>query len=177
MNFIANYKFKIWSNSCIVRDLWQFVVYHFLVRIAIHINLWLVYSSYYATSRSSRLIFMKFACLVRVHTWVNLIVFGNNPPNRTTDMGKNVPPKLVRGKNFKTIFGTPFPTEKVIFIFVVQCPIPWKIIMPPKNYFSRLFWKMFFSKELLNEKYSKPHFLQKRLVHWILSPHKFGESL
>ncbi len=33
--------------------------------------------------------------LVRVHPWMNPIVFGNNRPNRTTDMGENVPPKLV----------------------------------------------------------------------------------
>ncbi len=31
-------------------------------------------------------IFMKFTWLVRVHLRVNLIVFGNSQPNRTTDM-------------------------------------------------------------------------------------------
>ncbi len=36
-------------------------------------------------------IFMKFTWLVRVHSWVTPIVFGNNRPNRTTYMGKNVP--------------------------------------------------------------------------------------
>ncbi len=41
-------------------------------------------------------IFMKFRWLVRVHSWVNPIVFGNSLPNRTTtDMGENVPPKRV----------------------------------------------------------------------------------
>ncbi len=40
--------------------------------------------------RSFELIFMKFTRLVRVHSWVNPIVFGNNRPNRTTGMGKNV---------------------------------------------------------------------------------------
>ncbi len=45
----------------------------------------------YDTSRSFELIFMKFTRLVRVHPWVNPIVFGNNQPNRTTDMGENVP--------------------------------------------------------------------------------------
>ncbi len=31
---------------------------------------------------------------MRVHSWVNPTDFGNNRPNRTTDMGGNVPPKL-----------------------------------------------------------------------------------
>ncbi len=47
------------------------------------------------TGRSFELIFMKFIPLMRVHSWVNPIVFGNNWPNRTADMGKNVLPKLV----------------------------------------------------------------------------------
>ncbi len=42
------------------------------------------------TGRSFDPIFMKFACLVRVHSWVNPIVFGHNRPNRTTYMGENV---------------------------------------------------------------------------------------
>ncbi len=49
----------------------------------------------YDTGRSFDPIFMKFTWLMRVHSWVNPIVFGNNRPNRTTDMGENVPPKPV----------------------------------------------------------------------------------
>ncbi len=49
----------------------------------------------YDTGRSFDPIFMKFTWLVRVHSKVDPIVFGNNRPNRTTDMGKNVPPKPV----------------------------------------------------------------------------------
>ncbi len=50
----------------------------------------------YDTGRSFDPIFMKFSWLVRVHSsWVNPIVFGNNRPNRTTDVGENVPPKPV----------------------------------------------------------------------------------
>ncbi len=49
----------------------------------------------YDSGRSSDPIFMKFTWLVRVHSWVNLIVFGNDRPNKTTDMGENVPPKPV----------------------------------------------------------------------------------
>ncbi len=47
------------------------------------------------TGRSFEPIFMKFTWLVQIHPWVNPIVFGNNQPNRTTDMGKNVAPKPV----------------------------------------------------------------------------------
>ncbi len=68
-------------------------------------------------------------------------------------------------KNFKTVFGTPFLTEKVI-------PIPRKMVMPSKNYFSQLFWKIlffFFFFKLLHKKYSKPHFFQKNF-YWFLSP-------
>ncbi len=40
----------------------------------------------------------------------------------------------------------------------------------PKNFFSQLVWKiLFFCKKLIWEKYSEPHFLQKRL-YWFLSP-------
>ncbi len=58
------------------------------------------------------------------HGWT-LFCFGNNQSNRTTDMGENMPPKLVFwlsfswyggfwGKNFEAVFGTPFPIIKVI---------------------------------------------------------------
>ncbi len=39
--------------------------------------------------------FMKFSWLMRIHSWVNPIVFGNSRANRTTDMGENVFPKPV----------------------------------------------------------------------------------
>ncbi len=68
------------------------------------------------------------------------------------------------GKSFKAVFGTPFPIEMVIFIFVVGHHVPWKMVMTLKNYFSRLFQQI-----LLSKKYSKPHFLQKSL-RWFLSP-------
>ncbi len=42
------------------------------------------------TCRSFELVFMKFT-----REWVDPIVFGNNRPNRTTDMGENVSPKPV----------------------------------------------------------------------------------
>ncbi len=40
-----------------------------------------------------QIFFMKFACLIRVHPWVNPIVFGRNQPNRITNMGENVTTK------------------------------------------------------------------------------------
>ncbi len=49
----------------------------------------------YDTGRSFDPMFMKFTWLVRGHSWVKPIVFGNNRSNRTTDMGENVPPKQV----------------------------------------------------------------------------------
>ncbi len=70
-------------------------------------------------------------------------------------MGENVSPKpvlwlscsqyvLFWEKNIKTVFGSPFPTVKVIVSFVVQHPLPWKMAMSPKNYFSLLVWKILF---------------------------------
>ncbi len=51
----------------------------------------------YDTGRIFEPIFMKFTWLVRIHSWVNPIVFGNNRSNRTTYMGKNVPQNQVFG--------------------------------------------------------------------------------
>ncbi len=119
--------------------------------------------------------------LVQVHSWVNPIVFGNNRPNRTTDMGENVSPKPVSsglsqtvwcflGKNLKAVLGIPFPPKKVVLIFVIGRHVPSKIVMLPKNNFSLLFWKiLFYSKKLWNEKYSKRLCLQGRL-YWLLLP-------
>ncbi len=36
--------------------------------------------------------------------WVNSTVFGNNRPNRTTDMGGNMPPKPVFCLSFTFLF-------------------------------------------------------------------------
>ncbi len=55
-------------------------------------------------------------------------------------------------------------SEKVVFIFVVRRPVPSKMVTGPKNYCLWLLWKLlFFPKKLLNEKYSKPQCLRKRL--------------
>ncbi len=59
----------------------------------------------YDTGRSFEPIFMKFTWLVRVHSWVNPIVFGNNRPNRTTDMKENVHAIFKRiSRNFEVNF-------------------------------------------------------------------------
>ncbi len=47
------------------------------------------------TRRSFEPICTKFTWFVRVHSWVNPIIFGNNRPYRTTYMEENVPPKPV----------------------------------------------------------------------------------
>ncbi len=43
---------------------------------------------------------------------------------------------------FVRYLGTPFPKKKIIFIFAVRRPVPSKMVTPPKNYFSWLFWKI-----------------------------------
>ncbi len=118
-------------------------------------------NNYYGhdTCRSFEPIFMELTWLVRIHTLVNPGVCENNWPNRTTDMGENVPSKPVFwlsfnqyggfwGENFKTVLDTPFPLEKVTFIFVVQCPILWKIVMFPKIIFLGYLgkYRVFFQK-------------------------------
>ncbi len=128
---------------------------------------------------------MKFTRLVRVHSWVNSIVFGNNRPNRTTDMWENVPPNQFFGfksdgmgvfwekKKLKTVFGTPFP-KKIGYIHFCR-PMPHSLKNgndpPPKKkkIFAHVLENIvFFSKKLLDEKYSKHRCLQKRL-YWFLS--------
>ncbi len=97
----------------------------------------------------------KFTWLVRVHPWMNPAVFRNSRPSRTADIGENSPPKpgfwllfsrygFFGGINLKTVFGTPFPTERVVFIFVVRRPVPSKMVVPSKNYFSLIVWKLLF---------------------------------
>ncbi len=96
-------------------------------------------------------------------SWVNPIVFGNNRLHKTTDMGDNVrlkpvfwvsfsPYGVFWGKNLRTVFGIPFLAEKIIFIFIIRRTVRSKMVMHPKNYFSRLFWKIL-------------HFLEK-IVKW-----------
>ncbi len=109
-----------------------------------------------------------------------ILFLETNGPHRTTDMGENVFQKpifqlsfsrygFLWRKNLKTVFDTLFPTEKVIFIFVIRWLIPSKMVVPRKIIFRCSFGKYyFFSKKLLNKKYSKPHFLLKRL-YWLLS--------
>ncbi len=75
------------------------LVTFFLLKVPDHesamlIHLYICIRSY-DTGRSFDPIFMKFTWLVRVHSWVNPIVFGNNRSNRTTDVGENGLPKPV----------------------------------------------------------------------------------
>ncbi len=101
---------------------------------------------------------MKFSRLVRVHTWVSPIFFiffflETISPIEPVILGEMYPKTWFsgfhsasmgfRGKDFKAVFGTPFPKEKVIFIFVVRHPTPQKWSYSPKN-FSLLFKKKIF---------------------------------
>ncbi len=111
----------------------------------------------YDTGSSFEPIFMKFTWLVRAHSWVNPIVFGNNRPNRTTDMGENVPPKLffrvqVRQcgifweKNLKTVSGTPYRPKKGYMRFLSSNALsPQKWSCPIKIIFYCYFGKFVFS--------------------------------
>ncbi len=112
----------------------------------------------YDTGRSFDPIFTKFTWLMRVHPWVNPIVFGNNRPNRTTYMGENVPQNQYFGfkldgmgffekKNLKTIFGTPFTKKEVIFISVVRPPPSLKKVTPLKKFFRLYFGKYCFFRK------------------------------
>ncbi len=102
---------------------------------------------------------------------------GNNRSNRTTDMGENVSIKQVfcpsfsrcggfSGKNFKTIFGTPFPIEKVIFIFVIRHPIPCKMASPPQKK-KKIIFHVYFGKKykkIVIWKIFKTSFLTKKFI-------------
>ncbi len=93
---------------------------------------------------------------------VNPIIFGNNRPNRTTDIGENVPPKpvflafiqpVLSFFRLKAVFGTPFPTEKVLLSFVVWCPFTSKMVMSlhvhfRKYYYYYYFWKICLMKNI-----------------------------
>ncbi len=110
----------------------------------------------YDTGASFELIFMIFAGLLRVHPWVNSIVFGNNRLNRTTAMGGNVPPKPVFLLSFNW-YGTflwkklinsmwyPIPRRKGSTHFCHPTPsLPQKWSCPPKIIFCGYFKKYVF---------------------------------
>ncbi len=43
-------------------------------------------------------------------------------------------------KNLKAVFGTPFPTEKVLLGFVIRCVVSSKMVMPRSKI---IFWDYF----------------------------------
>ncbi len=65
------------------------------------------------TGCSFELIFMKFAWLMWIYPWVNLIAFGNNRPNITTEMVKVCPQN--RLFNFHST-GMGFFEEKILLL-------------------------------------------------------------
>ncbi len=120
---------------------------------------------------------------MRVHPWVNPIVFGNDRPNRTTDIGKNVPQNQFFGfhsasmeffmeKTYNSIW-YPIPHKKGSTHFCRPAPtLPQKWSCFPKtsfrSYFGKDFFFFFFLKKLFNEKYLKPHFVQKGYIDFCL---------
>ncbi len=90
---------------------------------------------------------MKFTWFVRVYPRVNPIVFGKKPPNRTTDMGENVPPNLFldfnsAGMGFseentsKQYSVSDFPLKKLYSFLSSDSPFPGKWSCPQKFFFS-----------------------------------------
>ncbi len=97
------------------------------------------------TGRSFEPIIMKFTRFVRVHSLVNPIVFGNNRPNRSADIGENVPPIPVFGfksegigvfeeKTYKLYSVTQHPPhkKKLYSLLSVDAPFPQKWLCPQK---------------------------------------------
>ncbi len=117
---------------------------------------------------------------VQVYPRVNPIVFGNKRPNRTADMGENVPPKPVFwlsfsrygffcGKSLKTLSGTLFPAEKAIFIFVVRRPVPSKMVMSSLSPHQKLFFAIIlkniaFYKKIIKWKIFKTSTPTKKVI-------------
>ncbi len=106
--------------------------------------------------------------------------FINNRPNKTIDMGENVPPKTSFSGLSQPMWGfsrkklensiqypIPPPPQKRLYSFLsYDAPFPQKwSCWSPKIIFRSHFGKywFFFSKKLWNEKYSKRQCLQKRL--------------
>ncbi len=109
------------------------------------------------------------------HTWVNPIVFGNNQPNRTTVAGENAAPKPVFlllfsrygvfwRKNLKTVFDTPFPTKKVVFIFVIHSPFLSKTVTKKKLFFAIILENITISKKIVKWKIFKTSFSTKKVI-------------
>ncbi len=112
--------------------------------------------SSYDTNHSFEPIFMNFTQLVLVHSWVNCIVFGNNRPNRTTDMGGKCAPKTCFSclsqmvwsflkKKLKNCIWYPISKKKKkkLHSFLLPTPHFLKNSHAPKNNFSLLFWEKF----------------------------------
>ncbi len=134
------------------------------------------YNNYYChdTGSSFQLIFMKCTWLVRVNTWVNPIIFlfffnnrfnehwyGRKCALKTGLLAFIQPVWIFWRKNFKAVSRTLFSIKRFYSFLSSDTPIPWKMVMSAKIFFSRLFWKMLFLLRKMYEKYSILHFLQK----------------
>ncbi len=104
---------------------------------------------------------MKFIRLVRVHTWVNPIFFGNNWSNRTTDMGKVCPKTgflafiqpvwIFLTKNFQSRNRYPISHRKGYIHFCrPDTPFSEKWSCPPKNFFHGYFGFFFLNYYIKN---------------------------
>ncbi len=119
---------------------------------------------------------MKFRRLVVFHLWLNPVVFGNNRPHRTADIVENVTWKsgfplsfswcgVFVGKTYNSIQYPISHRKSYIFIFAVGRPVPSKMVLPPKNNFLPLFWKiLFFSEKIVKWKIFKTSMLTRKVT-------------
>ncbi len=105
-----------------------------------------LYARTYHTGASFELIFKKFACLMRA----NPTVFGDNRPNRTTNMGENVTPKILfwlsfsrygifLEKTYKQYLVPHSPQKRFNLFLSCDAYLASKMVMYPQNNFSLLF--------------------------------------
>ncbi len=126
------------------------------------------------TGRSFGPILMKFKWLVRVHPCMYSMVIGNKRPNGTIDIRENVPPKPVFwlsfspmffvfcfwGINFKTVFGTPFPTKKAYSFLSSDAPFPQKWSCTQKLFAAVILENIVFLEKIIQRKIFKTSILQ-----------------
>ncbi len=148
-----------YSDTLDIRREWEGEVTFFVLKVPdfksavlIYLYVFICVRMRHDIGRSFEPIFVQFTWLVRVHTWVNTVVFRNNRPWRTTDMGGKSDPKQVfqllfsqygffwGGKNPKPYSVPHF--GKVILIFVDQHPLSWKMVIHQKLFFMAILEKI-----------------------------------
>ncbi len=120
---------------------------------------------------------MKFACLMRIHPWMNPIVFGNNWPNRTTDMEENVPQNQFFGfysagmeffmeKTYKQYLVPHSPQKRFNSFLESDADFASKRIMSPQKLFFAVILEniFFFFEKIVQWKIFKTSFPTKKVI-------------